>query len=164
VSEFNKFELRKFKDTSFEFQYPRSWHLETTENGRISLKSQREEMILGFDKTVTSSKRCTYSDNGGFSEEEIRRYEVKKQLGGQEFRNFNRGWIPSGEDRHYYAFFSGRCFTIDVSDNSDASSNCSRRGGGKDRANCEIAALEAKDLMAYSEGVFRTLHFLSDQK
>jgi uncharacterized protein len=165
VSEFNKFKLKTFKDTAFELQYPSSWHLETTKDGRISLKSEREEMILGFEKTVTSSKQCTYSE-GDASEDEIRRnfYARKKQIGGREFENFNRGWIPSGEDRHYYAFFSGRCFTIDVSDNSDAPSNCNRIDDGKARANCEIAELEAKALMAYSEGVIRTLRFVSDQK
>jgi uncharacterized protein YecT (DUF1311 family) len=163
VSEFNKFKLRAFKDTAFEFQYPSSWHLETTEDGRISLKSQGEDMILGFEKTVTSSKQCTYSE-GGISEDEIRRdfYAGKKHIGGQEFDKFNRGWIPSGEDEHYYWFFNGHCFVINVYDNS-ARSNCYRIYVGKGRAICVIAELEAKDLMAYSEGVFRTLRFSSDQ-
>ena len=173
VAEFNESKLRTFKDTAFEFQYPSSWHLETTEDGRISLKSKREEMILGFEKTaifhgfettVTSSKQCTYSE-GDISEDEIRRnfYAGKKQIGGQEFENFNRGWIPSGEDEHYYGFFNERCFAIDISDNS-ARGNCSRIDFGKGKANCVIGELEAKDLMAYSEGVFRTLRFLSGQK
>jgi len=160
VSEFNKFELRTFKDTAFEFQYPNSWHLETTEDGRISLKSEREDMILGFEKNVTSSKQCILSETN-MPEDEIRRnfYAGKKQIGGREFENFNRGWIPSGEDRHYYGFFNGHCFAIDVSDNSDAPGNCHRIDIGIGQAKCIIAALEAKDLMAYSEGVFRTLRF-----
>ena len=100
LSEFNKFKLRTFKGTAFEFQYPSSWHLETTEDGRISLKSQPEEMILGFEKSVTSSKQCTYSEEG-ISEDEIRHRLLwgKRQIGSREFENFNRGWIPSGEDR-----------------------------------------------------------------
>jgi uncharacterized protein len=174
VLEFNKFKLRTFKNTAFEFQYPSSWHLEKAEDGRISLKSQREEMILGFEKTaifhgfettVTSSKQCTYSE-GDMPEDEIRRnfYVGKKQIGGREFENFGRGWLPSGHDEHYYAFFNRRCFAIDVSDNSAAPSNCNRLTDGKDMGNCIIVELEAKDLMAYSEGVFRTLRFLSDQK
>jgi len=165
VSEFNKFSLRTFKDTAFEFQYPSSWRLETTEDGRISLRSQRENMILGFRKTVTSSTQCTYSE-GDASEDEIRRdfYAGKKQIGGREFEAFNRSWIPSGEDRHYYGFFNGRCFAIDVSDNSGAPSNCNRIDIGRGRANCLIAGLEAKDLMAYSDAVIRTLRFLSHQK
>jgi uncharacterized protein len=159
-SEFNKFKLRTYKDTAFEFQYPSSWRLGTTNDGRISLKSQPEEMTLGFEKTGTSSKQCTYSE-GGLSEDEIRRwfYEGKKQIGGQEFNSFRRNWLPSGEDRHYYGFFNGRCFAIHVSDNSQAASNCERIDDGKSRANCEIAELEAKDLMAYSDGVIRTLRF-----
>jgi hypothetical protein len=174
LSEFNKFELRTFKNNAFEFQYPSSWHLEKAEDGRISLKSQREEMTLGFEKTaifhgfettVTSSKQCTYSE-GDTPEDEIRRdfYVGKEQIGGQEFENFDRGWIPSGEDRHYYAFFNGRCFVIDVSDNSNAASNCNRIDDGKGRANRVIEELEEKDLMAYSVGVFRTLRFLSYRK
>jgi uncharacterized protein len=166
LSEFAKFKLKTFKDTAFEFQYPSSWHLETTvADRRISLKSEPEEMTLGFEKTVTSSKKCTYSEEG-LSEDEIRRffYEGKKPIGGQEFNSFHRGWLPSGEDRHYYGFFNGRCFAIDVSDNSEAASNCGRIDYGKERANCEIAELEAKDLMAYSNGVIRTLRFVGDQK
>jgi len=58
LSEFAKFKLKTFKGTGFEFRYPSSWDLETTEDGRISLKSKPEEMSLGFDKTVTSSKKC----------------------------------------------------------------------------------------------------------
>jgi len=114
---------------------------------------------------VTSSKQCTYSEEG-LSEDEIRRtfFGGKKQIGGQEFENFNRGWIPSGVDEHYYGFFNGRCFAIDVSDNSEAPSNCNGIYYGKDRANCVIAGLEAKNLMAYSDAVIRTIRFLSDQK
>lgn len=163
VSEFNKFKLRTFKNTAFEFQYPSSWHIEETEDGRISLKSEPEEMILGFEKTATSSKQCTYSDDGGLPADQIRANEVKVQIGGQEFEKFSRRWIPSGVDEHYYGSFNGRCFTIDISDNS-ARDNCNRHEFGKDQANCEIGVLEAKDLMAYSEGVFRTLRFLSGQK
>lgn len=165
LSEFKKFELRTFKNTAFEFQYPSSWHLEKAEEGRISLKSELEEMILGFEKTLTSSKNCTYSEEGS-SEDEIRRsfYEGKKQIGGEEFDSFRRSWIPSGEDRHYYGFVNGRCFAIHVSDNSQASSNCGRIDVGKGRANCVIAELEEKDLMAYSDAVMRTLHFFDRQE
>jgi len=164
LSEFDQFELRTFKDTAFEFEYPRSWQM-TTEDSRVSLKSEGEEMSLGFEETVTSSKQCTYSE-GDASEDEIRRdfYAGKKQIGGREFENFSRGWIPSGHDEHYYGFFNARCFTIHVSDNSNAPSNCNRIDIGKGRANCVIAELEAKDLMAYSDAVIRTLRFLSDQK
>ena len=165
LSEFARFKLRTFNDTAFEFQYPSAWHLETTDDGRISLKSQLEEMTLGFEKTVTSSKNCTYSEEGSPADEARRFfYEGKKQIGGQEFDSFHRSWIPSGEDRHYYRFFNRRCFAIHVSDNSQAPSNCGRIDVGKDRANCEIAELEAKDLMAYSNGVIRTLRFVGDHK
>lgn len=161
LSEFNKFKLRTFNDTAYKFQYPRSWHFETTDDGRISLKSEGEEMILGFDKTVTSSKQCTYSE-GDISEDEVRRnfYGGKKQIGDREFEKFNRGWIPSGEDEHYYGFFKGRCFAIDVSDNGDRPSRCYNLPG-EARGMCIVARLEAKDLMAYSDAVIRTLRFLS---
>lgn len=164
LSEFAKLELRTFRNTAFEFQYPISWELETTEDGRISLKSEPEEMSLGFETTVKSPKECTYSEEGS-SEEEIRRffYEGKKQIGRQEFDSFHRRWLPSGEDRHYYGFLRGRCFTIHVSDNSQAASNCGRLDEGRDRADCTIAELEAKDLLAYSVGVIGSLRFLSNQ-
>lgn len=164
LSEFDQFELRTFKGAAFEFEYPRSWQM-TTEDSRISLKSQGEEMSLGFEKTVTSSKQCTYSE-GDLSEDEIRSdfYAGKKQIGGREFENFSRNWIPSGHDEHYYGFFNSRCFTIHVSDNSGAASNCYRLDIGEVRANCLIAELEAKDLMAYSDAVIRTLRFSSDQE
>jgi uncharacterized protein len=164
LSEFAKFKLKTFKDAAFEFQYPNSWHLETTVGGRISLKSGSEEIILGFAKTLTSPKQCTYSEQGS-SEDEIRRsfYEGKRQIGGQEFSSFHRSWLPSGEERHYYAFFNGRCFAIDVSDNSEAQSNCGRIDDGKERARCKIAELEVKDLMTYSNGIIKTLRFSSDQ-
>jgi len=59
--EFAKFQLKTYKDTGFEFQYPGAWHLETAEDGRISLKSDPEEgMSLGFEKTVSEPKKCTY--------------------------------------------------------------------------------------------------------
>lgn len=165
LSEFANFKLKTFKDTAFEFQYPGSWDLERTDDGRISLKSEPEAMTLGFEKTATSSKRCIYSEEG-LSEDEIRRffYKGKKQIGGQEFNSFHRGWIPSGEERHYYGFFNGRCFAIHVSDNSQAAGNCGRMDDGRGRGNCNIAELEAKDLMAYSVGVIRTIRFLNDQK
>lgn len=54
LSEFAKFKLKTFKGPAFEFQYPSSWLLGTTEDGGISLKSEPQEMTLGFDKTVTS--------------------------------------------------------------------------------------------------------------
>ena len=165
LSEFAKFKLKTFKDTAFEFQYPNSWHLETTEDGGISLRSEPQEMILGFEKTETSPKKCTYEEQG-LSEDEIRRffYAGKMQIGGQEFNTFHRSWIPSGEARIYYGFFNGHCFTIGVSDNSHSSRKCGSIDDGKDRADCEIAEFEAKDLMAYSDGVIRTLRFLHDQK
>jgi len=151
--EFAKFQLNTYKEPGFEFQYPGSWHLEKTEDGGISLKSDPEEMFLGFEKIVTDPKKCTYEEEG-LSEEEVRRffYEGKMRIGGQEFDIFYRSWIPSGKDRHYYGFFNGRCFSIHVSDNSRAASNCGRIDDGEERANCEIAELEAKDLMAYSGG------------
>jgi uncharacterized protein len=165
LSEFAKFKLKTFKDTAFEFQYPSSWPLETTEDGRISLKSELEQMVLGFEKTVTSPKKCTYEEEGT-SEDEIRTffYEGKMQIGGQEFNSFHRSWIPSGEARHYYGFFNGRCFSIHVSDNSYSPRKCGSLDDVNKRADCEIAELEAKDLMAYSDGVIRTLRFLHDQK
>lgn len=156
LSEFSKFDLRTFKNSAFEFQYPSSWHLEKSEDGRMSLKSQPEEMILGFEETASSSQQCTYSEGREF-------YSGKKQIGGLEFENFSRGWIPSGHDEHYYAFFNGRCFAIDISDNSNAPSNCNRLDG-KNKGDCVIAEFEAKDLMAYSVAVMRTLRFLSNQK
>jgi len=163
--EFAKFQLKTYKDTGFEFQYPDSWHFEMTEDGGISLKSDPEEMFLGFEKTVTDPEKCTYEEEG-LSEDEVRRffYEGKTRIGGQEFDIFYRSWIPSGKDRHYYGFFNGRCFSIHVSDNSQAASNCGRIDDGEERANCEIAELEAKDLMGYSAGVLRTLRFLHDRK
>ncbi len=163
--ELAKFQLKTYKDTRFEFQYPGSWHFEMTEDGGISLKSDPEEMFLGFEKAVTDPQKCTYEEEG-LSEDEVRRffYEGKKRTGGQEFDIFYRNWIPSGKDRHYYGFFNGRCFSIHVSDNSQAASNCWRIDDGERRANCEIAELEAKDLVGYSEGVLRTLRFLHDRK
>jgi uncharacterized protein YecT (DUF1311 family) len=163
LSEFNKFKLRTFKDAAFEFQYPSSWHLERPEEGRITLKSEDEDMILGFEKTVTSSKQCTYSEEGS-SEEDIRSdfYVGKKQIGGREFEEFHRGWIPQGFDKHYYGFFDGRCFAIDVSDNSLALSRC-YGDGGEDRGKCIVGGLEAEDLMAYSVAVIKTLRFLGHQ-
>jgi uncharacterized protein len=155
LSEFNKFALRTFTSNAFEFQYPRSWQ-KTTEDGRISLKSQGEEMILGFDKTVKSPNQCTYSEGREF-------YSGKQQIGGKEFENFSRGWLPSGHDEHYYRFFNGRCFAIEVSDNSERP-NCYHGGPGEHEATCVIGELEAKDLMAYSDAVMRTVRFLSDKK
>lgn len=77
-SEFTKFPLKTHKDTGFEFQYPGSWHLEVTDDGGISLKSDPEEMFLGFEKTVTDPKKCTYEASspltvltGAFEDEEI---------------------------------------------------------------------------------------------
>jgi len=163
--EFAKFQLKRYKDTAFEFQYPGSWHFEMTEDGGVSLKSDPEEMFLGFEKAVADPEKCTYQE-AGLSEDEVRRffYEGKTRIGGQEFDTFYRSWIPSGKGRHYYGFFNGRCFSIHVSDNSQATSNCGRIDDGEERANCEIAELEAKDLMGYSEGVLRTLRFLYDRK
>jgi hypothetical protein len=163
--EFAKFPLKTYKDTGFEFQYPGSWHLEATDEGGISLKSDPEEMFLGFEKTVTDPKKCTYEEEG-LSDGQVRKffYEGKRQIGGQEFDIFYRSWIPSGKARHYYGFFNGRCFSIHVSDNSRAPSNCGRVDDGEERANCEIAELEAKDLMGYSEGVLRTLRFARDRR
>jgi uncharacterized protein YecT (DUF1311 family) len=163
--EFAEFQLKTYKEAGFEFQYPDSWQLGMTEDGGIRLKSDPEEMFLGFEKTVTDPKKCTYEEEG-LSEYEVRRsfYQGKRQIGGQEFDIFHRSWIPSGKERHYYGFFNGRCFSIHVSDNSQAASNCGRIDDGQERANCEIAELEAKDLMAYSEGVLRTLRFLHDGK
>jgi hypothetical protein len=122
-------------------------------------------MVLGFEKTVTSPKKCTYEEQG-LSEDEIRRFFFtgKTQIGGQEFDTFHRTWIPSGEARIYYGFFNGHCFSIGVSDKSYSLRQCGNICDGKDRADCEIAELEAKDLMAYSDGVIRTIRFLHDQK
>ena len=163
--EFAKFQLKTYKDAGFEFQYPSFWNLEMTEDGGISLKSDTEGMFIGFEKTVTDPKKCTYEEEG-LSEEQVRKffYAGKRRIGEQEFDIFYRGWIPSGKSRHYYGFFNGRCFSIHVSDNSQAASNCGRIDDGEERANCEIAELEAKDLMGYSEGVLRTLRFLHDRK
>ena len=123
------------------------------------------DMVLGFEKTVTSPKKCTYEEQG-LSEDEILRffYTGKIQIGGQEFNAFHRSWIPSGDARIYYGFFNGRCFTISVSDDSHSTRKCGSIDDGKDRADCEIAELKAKDLMAYSDGVIRTIRFLHDQK
>lgn len=161
LSEFAKFKLKTFKGPGFEFQYPSSWLLGTTEDGGISLKSEPQEMTLGFDKTVTSPKECTYKEPGT-SEDDIRHffYTGKMQIGGQEFATFHRSWIPSGDGRSYYGFFNGHCFTIGVSDDSWSSRKCGSIDNGKDRADCEIEELEAKDLMAYSGRVIRTIHFL----
>ena len=165
LSEFATLKLKTFKGSGFEFQYPNSWHLEMRKDGRISVKSKSEEMILGFEKTETSLRKCTYFEEGT-PQDEIRKsfYQGKKQIGGHDFDSFRRGWLPSGEDRHYYGFFNGRCFAVHVSDNSEAAGNCGRIDDGKERAECNIFELEAKDLMAYSNGVINTLHFLSDQK
>jgi uncharacterized protein len=124
LSEFAKFELKAFKDTAFEFQYPSSWHLEM-EDGRISLRSEPQEMILGFEKTVTSPEKCAYEEPG-LSENEIRRFFFmgKMQIGGHEFDTFHRGWIPNGKARIYYGFFNGHCFTIGVSDDSYSPRTC----------------------------------------
>jgi len=117
-------------------------------------------MVLGFQKTVTSRKKCTYEEVG-FSEDEIRRffYAGKVRIGGRQFNTFHRSWIPSGEAQIYYGFFNGHCFTIGVSDNSHSTRKCGSIDDGKDRADCEIAELEAKDLIAYSDGVIRTIRF-----
>ena len=165
LSEFAKFKLKTFKGPTFEFQYPSSWLLGTTEDGGISLKSEPQEMTLGFDKTVTSPKECTYKEPGT-SEDDIRKffYTGKVQIGGQEFATFRRGWIPSGYGRSYYGFFNGHCFTIGVSDDSWSSRKCGSLDDPRNKADCEIAELQAKDLMAYSGGVIRTIHFLHDQK
>jgi hypothetical protein len=139
--------------------------LETAEDGRISLKNEGEDMVLGFEEGVTSPARCTYSE-ADLSEDEVRRdfYKGKKQIGGRDFERFDRGWLPSGHDEHYYRFFKGRCFAVDVSDNSTAPSNCSHGGSGSYEAICVIAELEAKDLMAYSDAVIKTVSFVSDKK
>ena len=165
LSEFAKFELKTFKDTAFEFQYPSSWHLQTTADGGSSLRSESQEMTLGFQKTATSPKKCTYEEQG-LSEDEIRRffYVGKMQIGGQDFNAFRRNWIPSGEGRLYYGFFNGHCFAIGVSDDSHSTRKCGSIDDGKNKADCEIADLQAKDLMAYSGGVIRTLRFLRHQK
>jgi len=165
LSEFAKFDLRTFKAPAFEFQYPSSWHLKTTADGGISLESESQEMTLGFEKTVTSPEKCAYEEPG-LSENEIRRFFFmgKMQIGGHEFDTFHRGWIPNGEVRSYYGFFNGRCFTIVVFDDSYSPRKCGSLDDVNKRADCEIAELEAKDLMAYSDGVIRTIRFLHDQK
>jgi uncharacterized protein YecT (DUF1311 family) len=164
LSEFNELQLRTYRDSAFEFRYPSSWRLETTEDGRIILKNDGEDMVLGFEKNVASPQQCIYSE-GNTSEDEIRRdfYTGKTQIEGQEFERFDRGWLPSGHDEHYYRFFNGRCFAIDISDNSTASANCFHLGPGSWEATCVIEELEAKDLMAYSDAVIRTVRFLSDK-
>ena len=164
LSEFAKFKLKTFKNTAFEFQYPSSWQLETTEDGTVSLKSDPEDgMSLGFEKTVSDPKKCTYEEEG-LSEDQVRKffYQGEMRIGGQEFGVFYRSWIPSGAGHHYYGFFNERCFSIHVGDDSHSSRKCGSVDGGKARADCEIAELEAKDLMAYSVGVLRTLRFLHD--
>jgi uncharacterized protein YecT (DUF1311 family) len=165
LSEFAEFKLKTFKGRTFEFQFPSSWLLGKMEDGGISLKSEPQEMTLGIDKTVTSRKECTYKEPGT-SEDDIRKffYTGKVQIRGQEFATFHRIWIPSGEARIYYGFFNGHCFTIGVSDNSYSLRKCGNIDDGKDRADCEIAELEARDLMAYAGGVIRTIRFLHDQK
>ena len=162
LSEFRKFKLRTFKNEELEFQYPGSWKLERKQDGEISLRSEPEEMILGSEKAVSSSKQCTYSEEGR-SEGEIRRffYQGERRIGGEKFDTFYRGWIPSGEEHHYYGFFNGRCFAIHVSDNSQAGSGCGRMDDGEGRAYCVIAKLGETDLLAYSEGVIRTIRFLN---
>ena len=162
--EFAKFQLKTYKDAGFEFQYPGSWHLEMAEDGRLSLQSDPEEgMSLGFEKTVSDPKKCTYEEEG-LSEDQVRKffYQGKMRIGGQEFDVFYRSWIPSGNERHYFGFFNGRCFSIHVGDDSHSSRKCGSIDEGQARADCEIAELEAKDLMAYSVGVLRTLRFLHD--
>jgi len=159
--EFAKFQLKTYKDAGFEFQYPGSWHLEMAEDGRINLKNDPEEgMSLGYEKTVSDPKKCTYEEEG-LSEDKVRKffYQGKARIGGQEFDVFYRNWIPSGYERHYYGFFSGRCFSIHIGDESYSSRKCGSIDEGKARADCEIAELEAKDLMAYSVGILRTLRF-----
>jgi hypothetical protein len=165
LSEFNGFDLRTYRDIAFEFKYPSTWHLETTEDGRVRLTNEGENMILGFGKAVTSAPQCTYSE-ADTSEDQIRRdfYTGKKQIGGREFERFDRSWLPSGHDEHYYRFFKGRCFAIDVSDNSTATSNCFHVGPGSWEANCVIKELEAKDLVAYSDAVLRTVRFSTGKK
>jgi len=159
--EFAKLQLKTYKDAGFEFQYPGSWHLEIAEDGRVSLNSDPEEgMSLGFEKTVSDPKKCTYEEEG-LSEDQVRKffYQGKMRIGGQEFDVFYRSWIPSGNERHYYGFFDGRCFSIHVGDESHSSRKCASIDEGKARAGCEIAELEEKDLMAYSVGILRTLRF-----
>jgi len=164
--EFAKFRLKAYKDAAFEFQYPSSWHLEMADDGRIGLKNDPEEgMSLGFEKTVSDPKKCTYEEEG-LSEDEVRKffYQGKRRIGGQEFDVFYRSWIPSGYERHYYGFFNGRCFSIHVGAESYSSRKCGSIDEGKAKADCEIAELEAKDLMAYSDGFIRTIRFLHNQK
>lgn len=159
--EFAKFQLKTYKGAGFEFQYPGSWDLEIAEDGRINLKNDPEEkMSLGFEKTVSDRKECTYEEEG-LSEDEVRKffYHGKMRIGGQEFDVFYRSWIPSGYERHYYGLFSGRCFSIHVGDESYSSRKCGSIDERKARGDCEIAELEAKDLIAYSVGVLRTLRF-----
>lgn len=164
--EFAKFQLKTYEDAGFEFQYPGSWDLEMAEDGRINLKNDPEEgMSLGFEKTVSDPKKCTYEEEG-LSEDKARKffYQGKMRIGGQEFDVFYRSWIPSGYERHYYGFFSGRCFSIHVGDESHSSRKCGNIDDGKDRADCEVAELQAKDLMAYSDGIIRTIRFLHNQR
>ncbi len=164
--EFAKFQLKTYKDDGFEFQYPDSWHLEMAEDGRISLNSDPEEgMSLGFEKTISDPKKCSYEEQGT-SEDEVRKffYQGKMRTGGQEFDVLYRSWIPSGYERHYYGFVNGRCFSIHIGDESHSSRKCGGIDDGKDKADCEMAELEAKDLMAYSDGVIRTIRFLHNQK
>jgi uncharacterized protein YecT (DUF1311 family) len=165
LAEFNEFHLKTYREAAFEFKYPSSWQLETTEDGRISLTNGGEDMLLGFETAVTSSSHCTYSENDT-SEDEIRRdfSSGKKQIGGREFERFDRDWLPSGHDEHYYRFFSGRCFAIDVSDNSTAPVNCFHVGPGSWEANCVINESEAKDLMAYSDAILGTVRFSTDKQ
>ena len=85
LSEFAKFDLRTFKAPAFEFRYPSSWQLETTEDGGISFKTESQKMTLGFEKTVTSPEKCAYEEPG-LSEDEIRRsfFKGKMRIGGHE--------------------------------------------------------------------------------
>lgn len=141
--EFAKFQLKTYKDDGFEFQYPGSWHLEMAEDGRISLNSDPEEgMSLGFEKTISDPNKCSYEEEG-LSEDKVRKffYQGKMWIGGQEFDVFYRSWIPSGDERHYYGFVNGRCFSIHVGDESHSSRKCGSIDDGKDKADCEIAAL-----------------------
>ena len=164
LSEFAKFKLQTFHGSAFEFQYPTSWRLGKTTDGRVSLKSQQEdeEMTLGFEKAVKSAESCTYAEKGAPAGSF---YDGKTQIGGKEFDRFSRGWIPSGADLHYYSFFYGRCFAIHVSDDSGArTSRCGSIDGIKGQTNCQIAEMELKDLMAYSEGVIRTVRFVGHKK
>lgn len=158
--EFQGFKRKTYRAERFEFQYPADWKLKVQPDGRIQLRDERETMLIGVSKTVKSARGCVYSEPDT-SEEEIRRsfYSGKRTIGGQEFERFDRGWIPSGEERHFFKYRDGGCFEIDVSDNSEAAGNCGRLDDGAERADCEIAKMDAKDLMAYSDGVIRTFRF-----